>query len=52
MLERRAGVLAAELGGRRKMHLALFSGRGAFDEETRQAIARGGVLGFGAGDIT
>ena len=52
MLERRAGVLAAELGGRRQMHLALFSGRGAFDEETRQAIARGGVLGFGAGDIT
>lgn len=50
-LERRAQLVGAELGGVRRVHLAVFSGRSQFDEAVAGAIAAGRVLGVGAGAL-
>jgi hypothetical protein len=50
-LERRAGLLAAELGGIRRMHLALFSARGMFDDSVIAARDAGRVLCYSASDL-
>lgn len=58
-LERRAQLLITELGGAntdakgsaRRPRLAVFSGRGRFDDAVADAIATGRVLGFSGGDL-
>jgi len=50
-LERRAGLLAAELGGIRRTHLALFSARGMFDDGIIVARDAGRVLCYTATDL-
>jgi len=50
-LERRAGFLAAELGGIRRTHLALFSARGMFDDGIIVARDAGRVLCYTATDL-
>jgi hypothetical protein len=50
-LERRARLLATELGGVRRTHVALFSGRGAFDSEVLSARDAGRLLCFTADDV-
>jgi hypothetical protein len=50
-LERRAGLLAAELGNIRRTHVALFSGRGLFDEGVAAARMAGRVLCYTAADL-
>ena len=52
MLERRAGLLAAELGGIRRTYVALFSARGAFDDDVIAARDAGRVLCFTGADLT
>lgn len=51
VLERRASLLAAELGGIRRTHVALFSGRDDFDDEVIAARDTGRVLCFTAADV-
>ena len=43
--------LADELGGTRKIHLALFTGRGEADDAVRSATEAGEVLFFTADDL-
>lgn len=50
-LERRSHLLAAELGGVRRTHLALFSGSGRFDAGVKAAIKAGRVQVYTAADI-
>ena len=50
-LEQRAELLAAELGGVRRTHLALFSGSGRFDAGVKAAIKTGRVQGYTAADL-
>jgi AAA+ ATPase superfamily predicted ATPase len=50
-LERRAALLAAELGGIRRTHVALFSARGEFDDGVVAARAAERVLCFTAVDL-
>ncbi|HET7551695.1 MAG TPA: ATP-binding protein [Gemmatimonadaceae bacterium] len=50
-LEQRAQLLATELGGVRRTHLALFSGSGRFDAGVKAAIKTGRVQGFTAADM-
>ena len=51
-IERRAALLAAELGGIRRTHVALFSARGAFDNDVIAARDAGRVLCFTSADLT
>jgi AAA+ ATPase superfamily predicted ATPase len=51
-LERRAKLLAVELGGVRQIHAAVFSGHSRFDAEVLSAAKAGRVLTFGADDIS
>jgi hypothetical protein len=51
VLERRASRLAAELGGIRRTHVALFSGQDEFDDEVIAARDAGRVLCFTAADV-
>jgi AAA+ ATPase superfamily predicted ATPase len=50
-LERRAALLAAELGGIRRTHVALFSARGEFDDGVATARAAERVVCFTAADL-
>jgi hypothetical protein len=50
-LEQRGQLLARELGGVRRTHLALFSGNGHYDAGVKAAIDTGRVLGFTAADM-
>ena len=50
-LERRAQFLATELGGARRIHLAVFSASGRFDAVVKAAIEADGVHGYPAADI-
>ena len=50
-LRRNADALLAELGGDRRVHLVLFSGRGTRDPRLASEIERGGVLHFTAEDL-
>lgn len=50
-LERRARLLATELGGVRQTFVALFSGRDAFDDDVIAARDAGRVLCFSAADV-
>jgi len=50
-LNQRGQLLAAELGGVRRMHLALFSGSGQFDMRVKAAIEAGKVKGYTAADM-
>jgi AAA+ ATPase superfamily predicted ATPase len=50
-LEHRAQLLAAELGGVRRIHLAVFSGSGRFDTGVMAAIKTGRVQGYTAADM-
>jgi AAA+ ATPase superfamily predicted ATPase len=50
-LERRAQLLAGELGGARHIHLALFSARGHFDAAVASARQSGRVLTYTAADM-
>jgi uncharacterized protein len=51
ILERRAGLLATELGGIRRTHVALFSGRDAFSDDVIAAREMGRVICYTAKDI-
>ncbi|MEJ7813289.1 MAG: DUF234 domain-containing protein [Gemmatimonadaceae bacterium] len=51
ILERRAQLLAAELGGVRRVRLAVFSGHGHFDAVVTSARQSGRVLGFTTADL-
>ena len=52
VLERRAGLLAAELGGVvRRTHVAVFSGRATFDSAVVSAHQAGRVLAFTGADV-
>jgi len=51
LLERRAGLLAADLGGIRRTHVAVFSGRGMFDNAVLAARDAGRVLCFTGADL-
>jgi AAA+ ATPase superfamily predicted ATPase len=51
VLERRAGLLAAELGNVRRTHVALFSGKGVFDGGVSAARTAGRVLCCTAADL-
>jgi hypothetical protein len=50
-LERRAALLAAELGGIRRTYTGLFSARGEFDAGVAAARDAGRVLCFTAADL-
>jgi hypothetical protein len=50
-LERRAQLLAADLDGVRKTHLAVFSGNGRHGAGVAAAIAAGRVSGYSALDV-
>jgi hypothetical protein len=50
-LERRAGLLASELGSIRRTHVAVFSGRGAFDEGVVAAREAGRMLCFTGAEL-
>jgi AAA+ ATPase superfamily predicted ATPase len=50
-LRGRATVVAAELGGILRVHTALFTGRGEFDDEVQREAASGSVLLFTAEDL-
>jgi AAA+ ATPase superfamily predicted ATPase len=50
-LERRAQLLAAELGGVRRTHLAVFSGSGRFDAGVKAASKTGRVQVYTAADM-
>ncbi|HEY0023799.1 MAG TPA: ATP-binding protein [Longimicrobium sp.] len=50
-LRQRANMLAAELAGTTRVHLALFTGRGEADDEVRRAVAEGTVLLITAEDL-
>ncbi len=50
-LERRAQLLATDLGGVRRTHLAVFSGSGRFAAGVTAAIASGRVQGYSADDV-
>jgi AAA+ ATPase superfamily predicted ATPase len=50
-LERRASLLASELGGIRRTQVALFSSRGVFDSGVMAAKDAGRVLCFSAADM-
>jgi uncharacterized protein len=50
-LRTRAGALAAELGGVRTVHTALFTARGDADDEVRREAAAGNALLFSAEDL-
>lgn len=50
-LERRAALIAAELGGVIRPHVALFSGQGTFDSAVTAARQDGRVLGFTGADL-
>lgn len=52
MLERRAGILAAELGNIRRTYVAVFSGKGVFDDGVTTARAAGRVICYTAADLT
>jgi AAA+ ATPase superfamily predicted ATPase len=52
VLERRAGLLAAELGGIRRTHVALISARGVFDDGVVAARDSGRVTCFTAADLS
>jgi len=51
VLERRASLLASELGGIRRTHVAVLSGRGSFDEGVVAARDAGRVLCFTGADL-
>jgi AAA+ ATPase superfamily predicted ATPase len=51
VLERRAGLLAAELGNVRRTHVALVSGKGVFDDGVAAARTAGRVLCYTAADL-
>lgn len=50
-LNQRGQLLAAELGGVRRLHLALFTGNGHFDARVKAAIEAGQVRGYTAADL-
>ena len=50
-LEHRAQLLATELGGARRIHLAVFSANARFDAGVKAAIKAGQVQGYTAADI-
>ena len=52
VLERRAALLAAELGGIRRTHVALISARGVFDDGVVAARDSGRVTCFTAADLS
>ena len=51
VLERRAGLLAAELGNIRRTYVALFSGKGMFDDGVVASRTAGRVLCYTAADL-
>lgn len=51
VLRRRATLVAVELDGVSRLHYALFSGRGAFDESVENAAEAGEVRLFGPDDL-
>lgn len=50
-LRERAQLVAAELGGVRRVYTALFTGRGEADDEVRAEVASGNTLLFTADDL-
>ena len=50
-LERRGQLLATEMGGVRKTHVAVFSGSGRFDARVARTIKAGRVQGYSARDV-
>jgi AAA+ ATPase superfamily predicted ATPase len=51
VLRERAALLAAELPRVRRVHLALFTGRGLGDRAVREAVAAGDALHYGVEDL-